>query len=117
MTFDNAYNKFKLITDLSDAELLKWIPVLKEAVLYIESLVKKANLTEVDNIRLDNAAAIYAYYRYVNYSTGDENSFTAGDLSVSKNNDRLKVAENMWEKELEMISDLVTTKFIFKRVT
>lgn len=116
MTLDNTLKRFRLITGLSDKEISKWLPVLKDSMLYVEKLVTKSDLTEYDLLRLDNAAAVYAYYRYVSYSVGEENSFSAGELSVSVNKDRIKEAQAMWNTELETIGDLVKVNFIFKRV-
>lgn len=116
MTLDNTLKRFRLITGLSDEEISKWLPVLKDSMIYVEKLVTKTELSEYDVRRLDNAAAVYAYYRYVSYSVGEENSFSAGEISVTVNKDRIKEAEHVWNTELETIGDLVNTGFIFKRV-
>lgn len=117
MTFDNTITRFRLITGLSDDDISKWLPVIEDSMAYVEGLVTKKSLAESDLLRLDNAAAVYAYYRYVSYSVGEESSFSAGEISVTLNKDRITEARNMWKTELETISDLVNTGFIFKRVS
>ena len=116
MTFDNTYKRFRLITGLSDKEIAKWIPVIKDSMVYVEKLIIKAELSDFDCVRLDNAAAVYAYYRYVSYSVGEESSFSAGELSVTLNNNRVADAARMWETELDSICDLVKIPVVFKRV-
>lgn len=116
MTFDNAYKKFLLISGMSHEDASPWLSVLKEAMSYVESLVTKQKLSECDFTRLENAAAVYAYYRYVSYSSGEESSFSAGDLSVTFNKEKIEVAKKMWKTELDSLNDLVSSGFIFKRV-
>lgn len=117
MTYGKAYEKFRLTTGLSDEEVNKWLPLLKEAEVYVGSLVVKKDLTESEKIRLENAAAVYAYYLYVSYSSVEHRSFSAGDISVTYNPDIVKNAENMWKRELISIGDIANSGFIFRRVT
>lgn len=116
MTFNNVYNRFKLISDLTDEEISQWSPVIMEAMEHVTSLVVKRNLSDYDNIRLNNAAAVYAYRRYILYTVNKESSFTAGDVSVTVNKDIVADVENMWNRELDTIKDLIADAFIFRRV-
>lgn len=117
MSFNNTYNRFKLVSSLSDEEASKWVPLLKESSEYVYSHVIKENLTDSDCIRLDNAAGVYAYYRYIVYSFRAENSFSAGDVTVSLNTDMVNEAKIMWETEELGLDDLISSSsFIFKRV-
>ena len=119
MSVENTLNRFKLISGLESGEAEQWQDLVSEAREYIDSLVIKDDIFELDEKRLDNAAAVYAYYRYLCYSSSDESSFSAGDIKVTFNNDKLKAAKEMWDMELENIKDIADTGkslFIFKRV-
>ncbi len=121
MSFEKTLNRFKLISGLADNEAGKWLGLIKESNAYVRSLVTKDELYDIDEDRIDNCAAVYAYYRYICYNINDESSFSAGDLSVSFNENKLKAAKEMWESELESISDITDTSlsdstFVFKRV-
>ena len=116
MTFDNTITRFRLITGFTEEEISKWLPVIEDSMAYVESLVTKKSLTDSDLLRLDNAAAVYSYYRYVTYSVGEESSFSAGEISVTLNKDRLAEAKNMWKTELETIRDLISSGSVFRRV-
>lgn len=120
MSAENTLSRFTLISGLSADEVQNWSELISESREYIGSLVTKEDIFELDEKRLDNAAAVYAYYKYLCYSVNDETSFSAGDLKVSFNNDKLKAAEKMWENELESIKDIADTEktlFYFKRVS
>lgn len=116
MTFNDVYNRFKLISNLTDEEISKWASIIMEAIEYVTSIVVKRNLSDYDNIRLNNAAAVYAYRRYILYTVNKESSFSAGDVSVTVNKDIVSDVENMWNRELDTIKDLVADTFIFRRV-
>ena len=117
MSFEKALNRFTLLSGLSDEEALKWLPVVKDAIVYIESLVTKENLTELDNARLSSAAGVYAYYRYLCYSIDSEDSVTLGNLHLSANQKKIEEAEKMWKTELDSLSDLLgDDSFIFRRM-
>lgn len=107
-----------LVSNLDEEEAVRWISVLKDAREYVDSLVTKEELTDYDRKRLDKAAGVNAYYRYAVYTAEAESSFSAGDISVTANKDRIKNAKEMWEAETANIGDLVCcSDFIFKAVT
>lgn len=117
MSFEKALNRFTLLSGLSDEEALKWLPVVKDAIVYIESLIRKENLTELDKARLSSAAGVYAYYRYLCYSIEDEDGVTLGSLHFSANQKRIEEAEKMWNTELRALSDLFRDEcFVFRRM-
>lgn len=116
MNFNDVYNRFKLISSLTDKEISDWVPIITESMEYVCSIVSKNDLTDYDYRRLNNAAAVYAYRCYILYTINKENSFTAGDISVTINKDVVSDTENMWKRELDSISDLVASTFTFKRV-
>lgn len=120
MSYDNTLNRFTLISGLDICEAQKWADIVNESRDYIDRLVTSDELFEDDIKRLDNAAAVYAYYRYVSCNVSGESSFSAGDLKLSFNNDKLNAAREMWENELKSLSDIVDTEksvFYFKRVS
>ncbi|MCH5299572.1 MAG: hypothetical protein J1E96_07410 [Ruminococcus sp.] len=117
MSFEKALNRFTLLSGLSDEEALKWLPVVKDAIVYIESLVTKKDLTERDKTRLSSSAGVYAYYRYLCYSIDDEDNVTLGSLHLSANQRKIEEAEKMWQTELKTLSDLFRNdSFIFRRM-
>ena len=117
MEFNVTLDRFKLVSGLADEEVSKWFQVIRDTSEYVYSLVTKDSLTDGDKRRLDKAAGIYAYYKYLLYSQSIENSFSVGEVSVTENKDRVKDAQQMWEKEKSDIGDIITaTNFLFKRI-
>ena len=117
MSFEKALNRFTLLSGLSDEDALKWLSVVKDAIAYIEALVRKKKLTEGDRMRLSSAAGVYAYYRYLCYSIDDEDSVTLGSLHLSANQRKIDEAEKMWQTELNSLSDLLSDdSFVFRRM-
>lgn len=119
MSFNNTFDRFSTISGLTRQETIAWEGLIDESRNYIRGLSIKDELTVNDDKRLDNAAAVYAYYRYIIYTSSIESSYKAGDVSITFNNERAKSAEKMWEAELKGLSDLIDTEdslFFFKRV-
>lgn len=117
MSFIDTLNRFKLVSGLSDEESSKWLPVIKDACDYVKTLAVKENPTEYELKTLDKAAGVNAYYRYVVYTLEEESSFSAGDVSVTYNKDKVQRAKEMWDKELENLGDLVcASHFSFRAV-
>lgn len=119
MNLERTINRFRLISGLDTQVVLNWRDLISDSREYLESIVTKEDLYESDEKRLDNAAAVYAYYKYLSYTANEESSFSAGDLRVSYNNEKLKAAKEMWESELESLRDIADTEksvFVFKRV-
>jgi hypothetical protein len=106
------------VSGLDDVEAVKWISVLNDAVEYVNALVTKTELTENDRKRLDKAAGVNAYYRYTIYTSEAESSFSAGDITITANKDKIKNAKEMWEEEMVNIKDLIgCSTFTFKAVS
>jgi hypothetical protein len=105
------------MTGLDNDETVKWISLLKDSEEYVNSLVTKTELTESDRKRLDKAAVVNAYYRYTVYTAEAENSFSAGDITITTNKDKIKNAKEMWEEEMANMVDLIGySNFAFKAV-
>ena len=117
MSFANTLNRFKLLSDLDDTDVSKWSPVLRESMEYVRSMIQKDCLTESEQRRVDSAAGVYAYYRYICYTIDNEKSFRAGDMNVTFNGDKLKLAEKMWESELKSLQNITgESPFVFRRM-
>lgn len=117
MSFNDTLNRFKLVAGLEDFETAKWIPLINDSREYVYSLAFKEHLSDFDKKRLDKAAGIYGYYRYSVYTSEDESSFSAGDISITANKDKVKNAKEIWDRELENICDIVQCSgFAFKAV-
>ncbi len=117
MSFNDTLNRFKLVAGLEDSETAMWIPLINDAREYVYSLAVKEDLSDFDKKRIDKAAGINAYYRYSVYTSKDESSFSAGDISIIANKDNVKNAKAIWDRELENICDIVQgSSFAFKAV-
>ena len=106
MSFDITLKKFRLISGLTEEELAQWVPVIRESLDYVKSLLVCGALNESDKIRVASAAAVYAYYRYISYSVREESAFSAGDMSVTFNSEKRAQAREMWLDELSGIADI-----------
>ncbi len=116
MGLDNALYKFKLLTGFDDAQANKWIPVIRESLVYVKSLVDLDSLSEEEISCVEKSAGVYSFYQYAASLGGREASFSAGDLSVHFNN-AFSYAKTLWESEYNKLSAFRgNSKFLFKRV-
>ncbi len=117
MGLDNALYKFKLLTGFDDAQAEKWIPIIKDAISYVKSMVDTNRLTEEQISAVEKSAGVYAFYQYIAGVESRESSFSAGDVRVSYNNSRVGYAKSLWESELCRLKSMGdNSDFLFKRV-
>ncbi len=117
MRFEITLNRFRLISGLSDSDAEKWLPVIRDSIDYVSSLVTKKDPTERDLERVQSAAGVYAYYRYIAYSVDTESRTSVGSFSMLSNSKKLLEAEKMWESELESLGDIISDgSFFFRRI-
>lgn len=114
--------RFALISGLSMNEAAKWADICAEAGEQIENKIKpNVNLDDVEN-QLCAVAAALALYRYAMYqnSTGQAESFTVGDISVSSSANAIvdaeKAKEVFEEARLSASDYLVDIDFTFMQV-
>ena len=118
MNINDVVKRFIAISEISDTSLDKWLPLCSEAYEFIKSRIKKSQLSKGEEIRLCNATAVYAYYKYCLYnSKTDIKSFTAGDVRIDNSELLAQSAKSLWEYESECISDLIDNgSFAFERI-
>ena len=61
MNIANITKRFALYSGIDSAETYKWKSIIDDAVVYVNSIVTKGNLSEDDELRLENLSADYPY--------------------------------------------------------
>ena len=118
MNFENAQNRFRLLSGLSEDECESWSAVLSEAADYVSGIVIKKHLTKSDENRLGTLAGVMAYCKYLMYGVESGSGFRAGDLTVYADKETFNNVQTLWQSELRLNSDLVSeSAFVFRRVT
>lgn len=90
MNIANITKRFALYSGIDGAEAYKWKSIIDDAVVYVNSIVTKGNLSEDDELRLENLCAVYAFKLYSLCNDDSISSFSAGDLKISSSADRRK---------------------------
>ena len=54
MNIANITKRFALYSGIDGAETYKWKSIIDDAVVYVNSIVTKGNLSEDDELRLEN---------------------------------------------------------------
>lgn len=71
------------------------------------SIVTKGNLSEDDELRLENLCAVYAFKLYSLCNDDSISSFSAGDLKISSSADGESRAERLWREYADKSQDLI----------
>ena len=87
MNIANITKRFALYSGIDGAEAYKWKSIIDDAVVYVNSIVTKENLSEDDELRLENLCAVYAFKLYSLCNDDSISSFSAGDLKISSSAD------------------------------
>ncbi|RGH87718.1 hypothetical protein DW745_06560 [Ruminococcus sp. AM28-29LB] len=87
MNIANITKRFALYSGIDGAETYKWKSIIDDAVVYVNSIVTKGNLSEDDELRLENLCAVYAFKLYSLCNDDSISSFSAGDLKISSSAD------------------------------
>ena len=85
MNIANITKRFALYSGIDGAEAYKWKSIIDDAVVYVNSIVTKGNLSEDDSI----------------------SSFSAGDLKISSSADGESRAEKLWREYADKSQDLI----------
>lgn len=80
---------------------------IDDAVVYVNSIVTKGNLSEDDELRLENLCAVYAFKLYSLCNDDSISSFSAGDLKISSSADGESRAEKLWREYADKSQDLI----------
>ncbi len=120
MSLYDTIRRFKLLSGLEDAELSRYSDLCKEAFDEIKSSLK-VNAESLDSgklLRLSYTAGALAFYKYCLYTSINEPaSFDAGEVRVTKSNNKAEVARTLFENEYRGVSDLLKDRgFYFGRI-
>lgn len=121
MGINEVASKFLLLTGIDESELSKYLPLIRESIAYVKSILKDNVDVKENSLLLSSACGTYAYYKWSLYfSESDVSYFKAGDLTVSKNNESsvTEKAYSLWKESLKEISSLTKSNdFYFKGVS
>lgn len=107
MNIANITKRFALYSGIDGAEAYKWKSIIDDAVVYVNSIVTKGNLSEDDELRLENLCAVYAFKLYSLCNDDSISSFSAGDLIISSSADGESRAEKLWREYADKSQDLI----------
>lgn len=121
MGINEVAKKFLLLSGVDESEISKYLPLIRESIAYVKSILKEEVDVKENSALLTSACGTYAYYKWsLFYSQGDVSYFKAGDLTVSKSSES-KVTEraySLWKESLKEIAGFTkSSDFYFKGVS
>lgn len=121
MGINEVAKKFLLLSGIDESELSKYLPLIRESIAYVKSILKEEVDVKENSALLTSACGTYAYYKWsLFYSQSDVSYFKAGDLTVSKSSEN-KVTEraySLWKESLKEIARFTkSSDFYFKGVS
>lgn len=121
MGINEVAKKFLLLSGIDESELSKYLPLIRESIAYVKSILKEEVDVKENSTLLTSACGTYAYYKWsLFYSQSDVSYFKAGDLTVSKNSES-KITEraySLWKESLKEIARFTkSSDFYFKGVS
>ena len=114
----NILSRFSVLADIDEGDREKWQPICLKSLRQIKTMLKSADLNSEDTVRVEDACAMLAFYNYVMLMCiREDKSFSAGDVSITKNDNACKFAYDMWIEAKASISDLLDEgRFSFRIV-
>lgn len=121
MGINEVAKKFLLLSGIDESELSKYLPLIRESIAYVKSILKEEVDVKENSTLLTSACGTYAYYKWsLFYRQSDVSYFKAGDLTVSKSSES-KVTEraySLWKESLKEIARFTkSSDFYFKGVS
>lgn len=121
MGINEVAKKFLLLSGIDESELSKYLPLIRESIAYVKSILKEEVDVKENSTLLTSACGTYAYYKWsLFYIQSDVSYFKAGDLTVSKSSES-KVTEraySLWKESLKEIARFTkSSDFYFKGVS
>lgn len=121
MGINEVAKKFLLLSGIDESELSKYLPLIRESIAYVKSILKEEVDVKENSTLLTSACGTYAYYKWsLFYSQSDVSYFKAGDLTFSKSSES-KVTEraySLWKESLKEIARFTkSSDFYFKGVS
>ena len=121
MGINEVAKKFLLLSGIDESELSKYLPLIRESIAYVKSILKEEVDVKENSALLTSACGTYAYYKWsLFYSQSDVSYFKAGDLTVSKSNESkvTQRAYSLWKESLKEIARFTkSSDFYFKGVS
>lgn len=121
MGINEVAKKFLLLSGVDESELSKYLPLIRESIAYVKSILKEEVDVKENSALLTSACGTYAYYKWsLFYSQGDVSYFKAGDLTVSKSSESkvTQRAYSLWKESLKEIAKFTkSSDFYFKGVS
>lgn len=121
MGINEVAKKFLLLSGIDESELSKYLPLIRESIAYVKSILKEEVDVKENSALLTSACGTYAYYKWsLFYSQGDVSYFKAGDLTVSKSSESkvTQRAYSLWKESLKEIAGFTkSSDFYFKGVS
>ena len=121
MGINEVAKKFLLLSGIDESELSKYLPLIRESIAYVNSILKEEVDVKENSALLTSACGTYAYYKWsLFYSQSDVRYFKAGDLTVSKSSESkvTQRAYSLWKESLKEIARFTkSSDFYFKGVS
>lgn len=121
MGINEVSKKFLLLSGIDESELSKYLPLIRESIAYVKSILKEEVDVKENSTLLTSACGTYAYYKWsLFYSQSDVSYFKAGDLTVSKSSESkvTQRAYSLWKESLKEIARFTkSSDFYFKGVS
>lgn len=121
MGINEVAKKFLLLSGIDESELSKYLPLIRESIAYVKSILKEEVDVKENSTLLTSACGTYAYYKWsLFYSQSDVSYFKAGDLTVSKSSESkvTQRAYSLWKESLKEIASFTkSSDFYFKGVS
>lgn len=121
MGINEVAKKFLLLSGIDESELSKYLPLIRESIAYVKSILKEEVDVKENSTLLTSACGTYAYYKWsLFYSQSDVSYFKAGDLTVSKSSESkvTEMAYSLWKESLKEIARFTkSSDFYFKGVS
>lgn len=121
MGINEVAKKFLLLSGIDESELSKYLPLIRESIAYVKSILKEKVDVKENSTLLTSACGTYAYYKWsLFYSQSDVSYFKAGDLTVSKSSESkvTQRAYSLWKESLKEIARFTkSSDFYFKGVS
>lgn len=121
MGINEVAKKFLLLSGIDESELSKYLPLIRESIAYVKSILKEEVDVKKNSTLLTSACGTYAYYKWsLFYSQSDVSYFKAGDLTVSKSSESkvTQRAYSLWKESLKEIAKFTkSSDFYFKGVS
>lgn len=121
MGINEVAKKFLLLSGIDESELSKYLPLIRESIAYVKSILKEEVDAKENSTLLTSACGTYAYYKWsLFYSQSDVSYFKAGDLTVSKSSESkvTQRAYSLWKESLKEIARFTkSSDFYFKGVS